>query len=73
MQWWAMNLSFFNIINFDLPGALIYTDAYLLSFGATYNGHSAGWHWSIDEPDNHINVLQMRGNIFVLKVYCTRL
>lgn len=66
MQWWAMNLSFFNIINFDMPGALIYTDAYLLSFLATYNGHSTGWHWSIDEPDNHINVLQMRCNISVL-------
>ena len=31
---------------------------------------SSGGHWSVEESKSHINVLKMKGALFVLKIYC---
>ena len=42
----------------------------MLDWDVLYNGHSTGGQWSTDESGNHINVLEMKGAPFSLKVYC---
>ena len=53
-----------------LPNIEIFSDACLTGWGAKYNGHSTGGHWSVEESKSHINVLEMKGALFALKIYC---
>ena len=48
----------------------IFSDAYLTGWGVTHNGHSTGGHWSVEESKSYINVLEMKGALFALKIYC---
>ena len=53
-----------------LPNTEIFSDACLTGWGATYNGHSTGGHWSVKESKSHINVLEMKDALFALIAYC---
>ena len=71
LQWWEHNINTFNIIDENVqPNIEIFSDACLTGWGATYNGHSTGGHWSFEESKSHINVLEIKGALFELKIYC---
>ena len=70
LQWWEHDISTFNIIDQNvLPNIEIFSDVCLTGWGAKYNGHSTGGHWSVEELKSHINVLEMKGALFALKIY----
>ena len=50
LQWWEHNINTFNTIDQNvLPNIDIFSDACLTAWGATYNGHSTGGHFSVEE------------------------
>ena len=53
-----------------LPNIGIFSDSCLTGWGATHNGHSTDGHWSVEESKSHINVLEVKGALFALKIYC---
>ena len=71
LQSWEHNINTFNITDENVqPNIEIFSDACLTGWGATYNGHSTGRHWSVEESKSHINVLEIKGALFALKIYC---
>ena len=71
LQWWEYNINTFNIIGQNvLPNIEIFSDACLTGWGAAYDGHSTGGHWSVEESKSHLNVLEKKGALFALKIYC---
>ena len=69
LQWWEHNIKTFNIIDQNvLPNIEIFSDICLTGWGATYNGHSTGRRWSVEESKSHKN--EMKGALFALKIYC---
>ena len=61
LQWWEHNINTFTIIDQNvLLNIEIFSDACLTGWGSTYNGHSAGWYWSVKESKSHINVLGVK-------------
>ena len=70
LQWWEHNIKTFNIVNQNvLTNTEVFSDACLFGWGATYNGHSTGGHWRVEESKSHINALEMKGALFALKIY----
>ena len=58
LQWWEHNINTFNIIDQNvLPNIEIFSDACLTGWGAAYNRHSTGGHWSVEESKSHINFI----------------
>ena len=53
-----------------LPNVEIFSETCLTRCGATYNGHSPGGNWSVEQSKSHINVLEMKDALFALKIYC---
>ena len=71
LQWWEHNINNFNTIDQNvLPNIKSFSNACLTGLGATYNWHSTSGHWSVEESKSHINVLEMKGALFTLKIYC---
>ena len=71
LQWWEHNINTFNIIDENVqPNIEIFSDACLTGWGAIYNGHSTGGQWSVEYSKSHINVLEIKGALFALKIYC---
>ena len=57
LQWWEHNIKTFNIIDQNvLLNIEIFSDACLTGWCATYNGHSTGRHWSVEESKSHVNM-----------------
>ena len=70
LQWWEHNINTFNIIDQNvLPNIEFFSDTCLTGWGATYNGHSTDGIWGVEESKSHINVLEMKGALFALKIY----
>ena len=67
LQWWEHNIKTFNIIDQNVLPKII-SDICLTGWGATYNGHSTGGRWSVEESKSHKN--EMKGALFTLKIYC---
>ena len=71
LQWWKHHINTFAIIDQNvLANIEILSDMCLTGWGAKYNWHSTGGHWSVEESKSHINMLEMKGALFVLKIYC---
>ena len=42
----------------------------MMDIHTTYDDHSTGGHWNIEESKSHIIILEMKGAFFALKIYC---
>ena len=69
VQWWEHNIKTFNIIDQNAQYEMS-SDACLTGWGATFNGHLTGEHWSIEKSKSHVNVLEIKSAFFPFKRYC---
>ena len=73
IKWWGNNIFYvFKPIRKLKISKLIYTDASLEGWGASYGNTATGGTWLLDERILHINVLELKAIFFVLKTLKTK-
>ena len=73
IQWWIDNLEVsFKLISHGKPNREIYTDSSKTGWGAYDKTKDlrTGGHWSQEEQEDHINVLELRAIFLGLKALC---
>ena len=74
IQWWIDNLeASFKLIAHGKPNKELFTDSSKTGWGAydkTLDVHTGG-HWSAEEHEDHINVLELRAVFLGLKALCS--
>ena len=69
LKWWVSESEHLNGCPVQQPpiDATIWSDASKKGWGAAYQGISTGGHWSVEEAQAHINVLELRAATLALK------
>lgn len=74
LEWWINNIHLqVRVIDRGNPVVEIQTDSSLAGWGAVFDGKPFGGRWSIEESENHINVLELMAILFALKALVDRL
>ena len=69
LTWWANNLNSSNKIDMLTSKFIIFSDACPNGWGAAYENHSTGGHWSKEQSLLHINMLEMKAGLFAIKIF----
>ena len=69
LRWWICHLQQVNgrEMRIPPPDMIIDTDAYLTGWGAVTNGHELRGHWTVEERQEQINVLELRAILLTVK------
>ena len=72
INWWKANIAkSYNTIHNELPKKIIYSDACPNGWGGVaHENMSSGNHWSVEESELHINVLELLASYHALQMYC---
>ena len=74
LTWWQNNIStsYKSIITPPVD-VIIYSDAPLKGWGAAFEDMSTGGHWSPEEGNDHINILELKAALFAIKSFASKI
>lgn len=74
LKWWVDNsLSSYRPVQTPQYSCVITTDASKIGWGAVYDEHSTGGHWTFQESLAHINILELKAIQFGLSCFLSHL
>ena len=71
INWWIDNVNTVTPIRQGNPNLIITSDASTTGYGAVCDNKTANGIWSDEEKLNHINVLELKGAFFALKMFAS--